>query len=86
MIGHPTHSGPGPLGLTTRRLSFRSGTVAMARPVVAVDTQLLSLSPHVVGVGGAARGVDLPPSDGAKDQVGIADLKEGMHAAKEAFG
>ena len=29
---------------------------------------------------------DLPPSDGAKGKVGIADLKEGIHAAKEAFG
>jgi hypothetical protein len=29
---------------------------------------------------------DLPPSDGAKGKLGIADLKEGPHAAKEAFG
>jgi hypothetical protein len=28
----------------------------------------------------------LPPSDGAKDKLGIADLKEGYHAAEEAFG
>jgi len=35
------------------------------------------------GVGNA---IDLPPSDGAKGKVGIADLKEGIHAAKEAFG
>jgi hypothetical protein len=32
------------------------------------------------------QGLGLPPSDGAKDKVGIADLKEGIHAAKEAFG
>lgn len=29
---------------------------------------------------------DLPPSDGAKGKLGIADLKEGNHAAEEAFG
>jgi predicted alpha/beta-hydrolase family hydrolase len=29
---------------------------------------------------------DLPPSDGAKGKLGIADLKEGDHAAEEAFG
>ena len=29
---------------------------------------------------------DLPPSDGAKSRLGIADLKEGNHAAEEAFG
>jgi len=29
---------------------------------------------------------DLPPSDGAKGKLGIADLKEGYHAAKKAFG
>jgi hypothetical protein len=29
---------------------------------------------------------DLPPLDGAKGKLGIADLKEGDHAAKEAFG
>src|SRR5271169_2966412 len=31
-------------------------------------------------------GTDLPPSDGAKSKLGIADLKEGNHAAEEAFG
>jgi hypothetical protein len=29
---------------------------------------------------------DLPPSDGAKGKLGIADLKEGHDAAEEAFG
>ena len=29
---------------------------------------------------------DLPPSDGAKSKLGIADVKEGNHAAEEAFG
>lgn len=29
---------------------------------------------------------DLPPSDGAKGKLGIADLKEGNYAAAEAFG
>jgi len=29
---------------------------------------------------------DLPPSDGAKGRLGIADLKEGNYAAEEAFG
>lgn len=29
---------------------------------------------------------DLRPLDGAKGKLGIADLKEGYHAAKEAFG
>ena len=30
--------------------------------------------------------LDLPPLDGAKGKLGIADLKEGSHAAEEAFG
>jgi hypothetical protein len=30
-------------------------------------------------------GGDLPPLDGAKGKLGIADLKEGDHAAEEAF-
>ena len=30
--------------------------------------------------------LDLPPSDGAKDKLGIADLKEGYDAAEKAFG
>ena len=29
---------------------------------------------------------DLPPLDGAKGKLGIADLKEGDYAAEEAFG
>jgi hypothetical protein len=29
---------------------------------------------------------DLPPSDGAMNRLGIADLKEGNHAAEEEFG
>jgi hypothetical protein len=28
----------------------------------------------------------MPPSEGAKGKLGIADLKEGTHAAEEAFG
>jgi hypothetical protein len=30
--------------------------------------------------------IDLPSSEGAKDKLGIADLKEGDHAAEAAFG
>ena len=32
------------------------------------------------------KAIDLPPLDGAKGKLGIADLKEGSHAAEEAFG
>jgi replication-associated recombination protein RarA len=34
----------------------------------------------------AFRSTDLPPSDGARSKLGIADLKEGYDATQEAFG
>ena len=34
----------------------------------------------------SAKLFDLPPSDGAKGRLGIADLKEGNYVAEEAFG